>query len=97
MNIASRQNSKYSYSIESRPLWSSFPCQSNTHWEWHPIVRLKMIPCCCEQQYKKARIFFGVTDGIRTHDDWNHNPGLYQLSYGHRRNQKSLLLIKDIL
>ena len=25
----------------------------------------------------------GVTDGIRTHDSRNHNPGLYQLSYGH--------------
>ena len=25
----------------------------------------------------------GVTDGTRTHDDRNHNPGLYQLSYGH--------------
>ncbi len=20
----------------------------------------------------------GVADGIRTHDDWNHNPGLYR-------------------
>ena len=26
---------------------------------------------------------FGVTDGARTHDNRNHNPGLYQLSYGH--------------
>ena len=26
----------------------------------------------------------GVTDGARTHDNRNHNPGLYQLSYGHR-------------
>ena len=25
----------------------------------------------------------GVDDGTRTHDDWNHNPGLYQLSYAH--------------
>ena len=25
----------------------------------------------------------GVDDGARTHDDWNHNPGLYQLSYTH--------------
>ena len=23
----------------------------------------------------------GVADGARTHDNWNHNPGLYQLSY----------------
>ncbi len=26
---------------------------------------------------------FGVIDGARTHDNWNHNPGLYQLSYDH--------------
>ena len=25
----------------------------------------------------------GVNDGIRTRDNWNHNPGLYQLSYIH--------------
>ena len=25
----------------------------------------------------------GVDDGTRTHDDRNHNPGLYQLSYTH--------------
>ena len=25
----------------------------------------------------------GVDDGARTHDHWNHNPGLYQLSYVH--------------
>ncbi len=27
--------------------------------------------------------FFGVADGTRTHDNRNHNPGLYQLSYSH--------------
>lgn len=27
--------------------------------------------------------FFGVADGARTHDNRNHNPGLYQLSYSH--------------
>lgn len=25
----------------------------------------------------------GVDDGTRTRDNWNHNPGLYQLSYNH--------------
>ena len=25
----------------------------------------------------------GVANGIRTHDNWNHNPWLYQLSYSH--------------
>jgi hypothetical protein len=28
---------------------------------------------------------YGVADGTRTHDDQNHNLGLYQLSYSHRR------------
>ena len=27
----------------------------------------------------------GVADGTRTHDNRNHNPGLYQLSYSHRK------------
>ena len=27
---------------------------------------------------------FGVGDGARTHDHWNHNPALYQLSYARR-------------
>jgi hypothetical protein len=30
------------------------------------------------------RLKYGVADGARTHDNWNHNPGLYQLSYSHR-------------
>src|ERR1700754_130990 len=29
---------------------------------------------------------YGVADGTRTHDDRNHNPGLYQLSYSHHWN-----------
>ncbi|VVD28314.1 UDP-2,3-diacylglucosamine hydrolase [Paraburkholderia dioscoreae] len=29
------------------------------------------------------KVFFGVADGARTHDNRNHNPGLYQLSYSH--------------
>ena len=27
----------------------------------------------------------GVDDGDRTHDNGNHNPGLYQLSYAHHK------------
>ena len=27
----------------------------------------------------------GVADGARTHDNRNHNPGLYQLSYSHHK------------
>ena len=30
-------------------------------------------------------MFYGVADGARTHDNRNHNPGLYQLSYSHRK------------
>ena len=29
----------------------------------------------------------GVADGARTHDNRNHNPGLYQLSYSHHKLQ----------
>ncbi|SPA24974.1 hypothetical protein CBM2637_A170308 [Cupriavidus taiwanensis] len=29
-----------------------------------------------------------MADGTRTHDDRNHNPGLYQLSYSHRRGHQ---------
>ncbi len=32
----------------------------------------------------------GVNDGTRTHDDWNHNPGLYQLSYAHHNTLVNL-------
>ncbi len=28
---------------------------------------------------------YGVDDGARTHDNRNHNPGLYQLSYVHHK------------
>ncbi len=31
----------------------------------------------------KISILYGVDNGTRTHDDRNHNPGLYQLSYTH--------------
>ena len=34
----------------------------------------------------------GVTDGVRTRDHWNHNPGLYQLSYSHHRKTKNKFL-----
>lgn len=34
---------------------------------------------------EKPRGHNGVDDGARTHDNRNHNPGLYQLSYIHHR------------
>lgn len=39
---------------------------------------------CNEKGFRlKANAGDGVTDGDRTRDNRNHNPGLYQLSYGH--------------
>ncbi|KTD20538.1 hypothetical protein Llan_1791 [Legionella lansingensis] len=38
------------------------------------------------QKRSKAAVFiwlYGVNDGTRTHDNRDHNPGLYQLSYAH--------------
>ena len=29
-----------------------------------------------------------MADGARTRDHWNHNPGLYQLSYSHHSTSK---------
>ena len=31
----------------------------------------------------RSSVKIGVDDGTRTHDDRDHNPGLYQLSYAH--------------
>jgi len=40
----------------------------------------------CDERPRKGqcRALPGVADGTRTHDDQNHNLGLYQLSYSHR-------------
>src|SRR5687767_148243 len=38
--------------------------------------------------HRPCRCLTGVADGARTHDNRNHNPGLYQLSYSHRRSAK---------
>lgn len=35
--------------------------------------------------YNYAGLKSGVTDGARTRDNRNHNPGLYQLSYSHQQ------------
>ena len=39
----------------------------------------------CYAVRSKGFNVFGVADGTRTHDDQNHNLGLYQLSYSHRK------------
>ena len=38
----------------------------------------------------------GVNDGIRTHDNRDHNPGLYQLSYAHHHACRQLLNLLDV-
>ena len=47
--------------------------------------------------YKKRGVhhkllFFRVTDGARTHDIWNHNPTLCQLSYSHHLRSAYLVV-----
>ena len=37
--------------------------------------------------FRVSPVFDGVANGTRTHDNQNHNLGLYQLSYSHHRSQ----------
>ena len=47
----------------------------------------------CVRTWSGMRLLIiGVTDGIRTHDNRNHNPGLYQLSYRHHRDKQLNIL-----
>src|SRR5471030_97391 len=39
--------------------------------------------CGSSENAEKTQEEDGVADGARTHDNRNHNPGLYQLSYSH--------------
>ena len=50
------------------------------------IVSKRKIPTTDYRKKKKS----GVDDGTRTHDDRNHNPGLYQLSYAHHSGKNAL-------
>jgi hypothetical protein len=51
-----------------------------------PKTKRKKIQLQQKTQVLKLGFFGqpGVADGARTHDNRNHNPGLYQLSYSHR-------------
>ena len=40
------------------------------------------------QDTKRYPVFYGVGDGTRTHNAWNHNPVLCQLNYTHHINFK---------
>ena len=48
------------------------------------LVRLPISPLPLSEHIFQSR--HGVADGARTHDNRNHNPGLYQLSYSHHRD-----------
>jgi hypothetical protein len=50
------------------------------------IVNNMLIPPTKKAPHLCEALKFGVADGARTHDNWNHNPGLYQLSYSHHRD-----------
>ena len=55
-----------------------------------PRILSRSVPRVCHlgravSDYYRGEASDGVADGTRTHDDRNHNPGLYQLSYSHRR------------
>ncbi len=45
--------------------------------------------CATKLRYSPTNVSFleknGVANGIRTRDNRNHNPGLYQLSYSHHQ------------
>jgi hypothetical protein len=49
------------------------------------VVQATITPGLCKRRIN------GVDDGTRTHDDWNHNPGLYQLSYTHHKTVNNIL------
>ncbi len=52
------------------------------------LVRLPISPLPLSEHIFQSR--HGVADGARTHDNRNHNPGLYQLSYSHHRERNNL-------
>ncbi len=56
---------------------------------FEPPTHWSQTSCATKLRYSPSdmllHILNGVANGIRTHDNWNHNPGLYQLSYSHHR------------
>ncbi len=58
-----------------------------TGWAWAPPRAKKAARRKTTGPRKglSSKTGIGVADGTRTHDDQNHNLGLYQLSYSHRR------------
>ena len=62
------------------------PCRNRTYNQWIKSPLLCLIELTAHAREN------GVDDGTRTHDDRDHNPGLYQLSYAHHRFQSTVLL-----
>lgn len=54
---------------------SSYP---KPHTNNEPVVEKQKAPALL------LGLFYGAINGARTHDNRNHNPGLYQLSYDRR-------------
>ena len=49
-----------------------------------------------EQKTRASHWKHGVADGTRTHDNRDHNPGLYQLSYSHHGTARSSSIALDV-
>ena len=68
-------------------------CSKNKHRSMHiecittPQSEIKNAP----HMYAGRFCLTGVADGARTHDNRNHNPGLYQLSYSHHRTVDQII------
>ena len=59
------------------------PCRNRTYNQWIKSPLLYLVELTARINLFLSRLRSGVDDGTRTHDDRNHNPGLYQLSYTH--------------
>ena len=52
--------------------------------------------------FANTTVRYGVNDGTRTHDNRDHNPGLYQLSYAHhtagltQKNEMDQRILPDL-
>ena len=66
---------------------------------FEPPTHWSQTSCATKLRYSPLDLLMhginGVANGTRTHDNWNHNPGLYQLSYSHHKKQDEILRIKN--
>jgi len=60
------------------------------------IVRDNHATTSAARRKRRAKsLIIGVADGTRTHDNRDHNPGLYQLSYSHHGTAESSRIARD--